>query len=81
LAIGDIAGILQVWDTVTAVCVYPAMGQGETGEKHSAIVQLSFSPQQDVVSVVTYDHNILLHDLADLSLRKQVRHKHMHAGY
>ena len=79
LSVGDIAGILQVWDTVTAVCVYPVGSdkagekEGESGEKHSAIVQLGHNRQQDILSVVTFDHNILLRDVADLSLRKQVR--------
>ena len=77
LSVVDIAGILQVWDTVTAVCVYPAgsekAGETESAEKHSAIVQLGYNRQRDLVSVVTFDHNILLRDTADLSLHKQVR--------
>ena len=72
-------GVLRVWNSKTAVCVYSQQNsltevKGEISEEgqQQAIVDLTFTEKTGTFNVVTYDHNVILYEQQDFSLKKQV---------
>ena len=70
------SGNLKVWDSVTAQCVYTLDLSADTSTDQSttdqAVTSLTYNRTLGTISVVTYDHNILMYTLQDFSLYKQV---------
>ena len=75
-----ILGAVKIWNANSSHCMFTqtfqntheqSEGNGDIPSQQ-AIVDVSFCETKNTVNLVTYDHNILLCDLEDLQIQKQV---------
>ncbi len=81
-----ISGAVKIWNANTSHCMFTqtfqnTLEQSEGKEDvppQSAIVDVSYCETKNKINLITYDHNILLCDLEDLHVQKQVNAIHVH---
>ena len=70
-----VAGCIRIWNSQTAQCVHTYKSRDADAEKPevktSAIVKMMHNKATNQVIVVTFDHNITMYSMNDLTLRKQ----------
>lgn len=69
-------GIMKIWSTISGKCIYsqsdsPVVLHGESSFEGSIITQGHYVPALNAIGVTTYEHNILLYNLENFSLKKQ----------
>ena len=70
-------GVVRVWNMKTATEVFTqkdSLVSPPGVEGAPTITQLVYNSTNDLLYVVTFDHNIMVHRMCDLSLIKQVLH-------
>ncbi len=81
-----ISGAVKIWNANTSHCMFTqtfqnTLEQSEGKEDvppQSAIVDVSYCEIKNTINLITYDHNILLCDLEDLHVQKQVNAIHVY---
>ena len=71
-----------MWNAETSCCVFPAQlpeskeTEPEVGGTDAAITSVQLHAGLDALTVVTYDHNIAIHNLQDFTPKKHVSGHH-----
>ena len=74
------SGALKIWNTTTSHCVFThkydsVWNKDETKEDAEvcqAFVDVSYNEKLDTISLVTFDHNIIMCNAEDMEVKKQV---------
>ena len=64
------SGVLKVWNASNGRCVFKQVGK-DMKEEHG-IVRATYCAALDTVNAVTFELNVLIYKLQDLTLQKQV---------
>ena len=74
------SGALKIWNPTTSHCVFThkydsVLNKSEAQEEaegRQAFVDVSYNEKLDTISLVTFDHNIIMCKAEDMEVKKQV---------